>query len=230
MVAHIRRPGTWVWLLLVASAVSFIAAPASAQVRRFGGGITVYTNPDFTGESATFRDDTPDLRAYGLNDKISSIEISNGESWEVCQDINYGNRCQLISGSISNLRSMGWNDKISSLRRVTNFQGRRSGGVFSPNLSPELVIYDRPNFRGSSRTVTAQSSNMGSIGARGGSVEVRSGTWQLCDRNGRCATVSQNVNDLSQLGLSGQITSVRPLNNQQYGNGNGYGRGRRNRY
>ena len=61
-------------------------------------------------------------------------------------------------------------------------------------------------------------------------MEVRSGTWQLCDRNGRCATVSQNVNDLSQLGLSGQITSVRPLNNQQYGNGNGYGRGRRNRY
>ena len=54
MVAHIRRPGTWMWLLLVASAVSFIAAPASAQVRRFGGGITVYTNPDFAGESATF--------------------------------------------------------------------------------------------------------------------------------------------------------------------------------
>ena len=228
MVAHIRRPGTWVWLLLVASAVSFIAVPASAQVRRFGGGITVYTNPDFTGESATFRDDTPDLRAYGLNDKISSIEIPNGESWEICQDINYGNRCQTVSGSISNLRSMGWNDKISSLRRVTGFQGRRSGGVFSPNLAPELVIYDRPNFRGSSRTMTAQSSNMGSINARSGSVEVRSGTWQLCDRDGRCATVSQNVSDLSQLGLNGRITSVRPLNNQQ--NDRGYGRGRRNRY
>jgi len=111
---------------------------------------------------------------------------------------------------------------------VTNFQGRRSGGVFSPNLSPELVIYDRPNFRGSSRTMTAQSSNMGSINARSGSVEVRSGTWQLCDRDGRCATVSQNVSDLSQLGLNGRITSVRPLNNQQ--NDRGYGRGRRNRY
>ena len=123
MVAHIRRPGTWVWLLLVASAVSFIAIPASAQVRRFGGGITVYTNPDFTGESATFRDDTPDLRAYGLNDKISSIEIPNGESWEVCQDINYGNRCQLISGSISNLRGMGWNDKICLLIIVLGLVG-----------------------------------------------------------------------------------------------------------
>ena len=67
-----------------------------------------------------------------------------------------------------------------------------------------------------------------SINARSGSAEVRSGTWQLCDRNGRCATVSQNVNDLSQLGLSGQITSVRPLNDQQYDRG--YGRGRRNRY
>ena len=51
MVAHIRRPGTWVWLLLVASVVSFSAAAASAQVRRYGTGITVYTNPDFTGDT-----------------------------------------------------------------------------------------------------------------------------------------------------------------------------------
>src|SRR3954471_24974160 len=92
---------------------------ASAQFRRNNaGGVTVYTNPNFTGESVSFRNDTPDLRGYSLNDKISSIDIPNGESWEICQDINYGNRCQIISGSISNLNSIGWNDRISSLRRV----------------------------------------------------------------------------------------------------------------
>jgi hypothetical protein len=237
-----RRFTVWMWLLLVASAVSFTVVPASAQNRRdgggYGGGITVYVNPNFTGESATFRNDTPDLRAFGLNDKISSIQIPNGESWEVCQDINYANRCQMVSGSISDLRSMGWNDKISSLRRVRGFQGQQ-GGVYTPNYPGNypgysqgqgLVIYDRAGFRGASRTVTAQTSNLGN---RAGSVQVQGGgAWELCDRTGRCATVSQNVSDLSQLGLNGQITSVRPVNDQRYNNGNGrgWGRGRQNRY
>src|SRR5437762_3047327 len=53
---------------------------ASAQNRRYAGGITVYTNPNFTGQSASFNNDMPDLRGYALNDKISSLEIPNGES------------------------------------------------------------------------------------------------------------------------------------------------------
>jgi beta/gamma crystallin len=227
------RSSVWMWLLLIASTVSLMGSSAWAQARRYGGGggITVYADPNFSGKSATLRGDTPDLRAYGLNDKISSFDIPNGESWEVCQDINYGNRCQVFSSSMSDLRRLGWNDTISSLRPVRGFQGQRSeraGGVLSPNLTPQMVIYDRPGFRGTSRTVTAQTSNLGSIGSRGGSIEVLSGTWELCDRYRRCATVSQSVPDLSQLGLSGAITSVRPMNNQR--NDRGYGQGGRNRY
>src|SRR5206468_10912452 len=86
---------------------------ASAQTRRYGGGITLFTNPNFSGQSVSFRDDVPDLRNYSLNDKVSSLEIPNGESWEVCQDINYGNRCQVFSGSVSDLRGVGWSDRIS---------------------------------------------------------------------------------------------------------------------
>ena len=55
-----RRPGTWLWLLLVATTVSFVSIPAFAQARRSGPiGVTVFTNPNFSGESASFRDDTP---------------------------------------------------------------------------------------------------------------------------------------------------------------------------
>src|SRR5437764_459235 len=71
-------------LMILAGA---FATSASAQSRRYNGGITVFTNPNFTGQSVTFRDDTPDLRGYSLNDKISSLEITDGQSWEVCQDI-----------------------------------------------------------------------------------------------------------------------------------------------
>ena len=187
-------------------ATFMFALSASAQVRRNGGGygtgITVFTNPNFTGQSVSFRNDTPDLRGYSLNDKISSLEIGNGESWEVCQDINYANRCQVFSGSVSNLRDMGWNDRISSLRRVnTAFNGRRQDGVYGSNRSQGLVLYDRPLFRGNSTTLVDSNTRVG-LGNSLGSAQVRGGVWQLCDRNGRCATVSQDVPDLSRLGLA----------------------------
>jgi beta/gamma crystallin len=212
---------------------------ASAQNRRYTGGITVFTNPNFTGQSASFNNDMPDLRGYNLNDKISSLEIPNGESWEVCQDINYGNRCQVFTGSVSDLRSMGWNDRISSLRRVNSgYGGRRTGGVYSPNgpvYSPNgsygaqrLVLYDRPNFRGNAMTLNGNEN--GGLGNRlVGSAQVRGGSWELCDRSGRCATVSQDVPDLSRLGLNGRITAARPVydnynDNGRDNRGRGYGR------
>jgi hypothetical protein len=216
---HLRewRPGTWLWLLLVATAVSFVSIPALAQGRRSGRlGVTVFTNPNFSGESATFRDDIQTLVPYGLNDKISSLQLPPGETWEVCQDVNYGNRCQVLSDSVSDFRPVGWNDRISSLRRVAAFRGpQRSGAVLSPGYSQALVIFDRPGFRGASRTVTGQSSDL-RLGRRGGSVEVQGGgTWELCDRTGRCVRVNQNVEDVSRLGLNGEITSVRLLNDQR---------------
>jgi hypothetical protein len=217
--------------LLVALCIVGVSMPASAQSRRNAGrGITVYADPDFRGQSMTLRDDTPDLRGYGFNDKISSIEVPNGESWEMCQDINYGNRCQVISGSVSDLRGMGWSDRISSLRRVGNGFGNRVGnGIGNQRYNNEsLLFYDRTGFRGSSTTVTSGSSLGSSFVRRpAASVEVRGGTWELCDQSGRCATVRQNVSDLSQLGLGNRLRSA-TLVDDRNGNGNGYGRNRRN--
>jgi hypothetical protein len=210
-----------------------LGASVSAQSRRYGGGggITVYTDPDFRGESATFRTDTPDLRGYGMNDKVSSIELPNGEAWEICQDVNYGNRCQVVSGSISNLRDMGWNDRISSLRRVGNgdvANNRRSGGwgggVVSPRNSQSqnsqsLRFFDRADFRGSSSIVMGNSPDVSFVG-RPRSVQVRGGAWELCDRSGRCATVTQDVPDLNQLGLRDRLRSANLVNDRGYGNSN----------
>jgi len=193
---------------------------AFAQARRYGtNGITVFTNPNFGGQSATFREDTPDLRGYNLNDKISSLEIPNGEAWEVCQDINFGNRCQVFTGNVPDLRQMGWSDRISSLRRVNGGFGNRGYGNYGNgpytnapynNRNNQLVFYDRPNFRGNTTMVTNQSANLGGR-TNNGSVEVRGGAWQLCDTAGRCATVTRSVSNLNQLGL-GRIASARQVN------------------
>lgn len=91
-----------------------------------GGGwgqssITVYRDADYRGQSLSFREETPNLRAVGLNDAISSIRLSRG-AWEVCEDANYRGRCEIVRGDIRDLRSTGLNDRISSLRPA------RSGG------------------------------------------------------------------------------------------------------
>jgi Beta/Gamma crystallin len=212
-----------------------IASSASAQGRRNGGGsITVFTNPNYGGQSVSFSADTPDLRGYSLNDKISSIQIPSGESWQICQDINFGNQCLVLSGSVSDLRSMGWNDRISSLRRVSNgFRDTRPGSIFRPNYgnnagfgngSERLLLFDRPNFRGNTLTVTGNEN--GSFGNRNlGSAQVRGGAWEVCDRSGRCATVTQDVPDISRLGLRDRIVSARLVNqNGQYDRGRGRNR------
>jgi hypothetical protein len=213
-------------LLLLSGAVllgaSVLSGTAAAQDWRSGGpGVTVFADKNFRGASATFRTDTPDLRPYRLNDKISSLQVPPGESWEMCQDINYRNRCEVFSTSVSDLRPMGWNHKISSLRRIAGGYGAnrgdrsgvyndRSGVYNSPAYSPGIVVYGQPGFRGGSRVLTGPA-NLGFF-SRGRSVQVQSGTWELCDGSGRCTAVRQSVPDVSRLGLGG-ISSVRPIDN-----------------
>ena len=147
-----RRPRVQLWLLLIAATAAFISVPASAQDRRSvdGVGVTVFVNPNFNGQSATFRADTPTLVPYGLNDKISSIQIPSGETWEVCQDINYANQCQVLSGNVSDLRAMGWSDKISSLRRVGVVRPHRTMRHRQSKRGGSLAIgTERPDHVGS---------------------------------------------------------------------------------
>ena len=91
--------------------------------------MTVYANTNYRGQSATFHNDTPNLVSFNLNDKVSSIRIPNGETWEVCQDINYESQCEVLSASVTDLGRNGWGDRISSLRRVNDrgFGNRQTG-------------------------------------------------------------------------------------------------------
>jgi hypothetical protein len=221
------RLGLWAVLI----ALTALGVPTSAQSRWDGSGVTVYADPNFSGQTASFRDDTPNMVPYNLNDKISSIQIPTGDTWEVCQDVDYGNRCQVLSSSVVDLRSIGWNDRISSLRRTNDnngrFRDRRSGGRNVEGVGQGVVFYAQNGYRGASMLVTTASSNMG-FPARQGSVQLRGGgAWEVCDGSGRCATIDQDVSNVSRLGLNGHITSVRPVNSSAWERRNrGIGRNR----
>lgn len=93
-----------------------------------GGGwsnssITVFRDSNYRGRSMTFNEEVPNLRSSGLNDAISSLRLSRGGSWEVCEDANFRGQCRVISGDMRDLNSYGLNDRISSLRPA-----RRGGG------------------------------------------------------------------------------------------------------
>jgi hypothetical protein len=230
MAYQISSRTTRIVLAAIMMTAMFVATGSAQGRRNNGRGITVFTNPNYSGESTFFRDDQPDLRNYGLNDKISSIEITDGSAWEICQDINFGNRCQVLTGSISDLRSMGWNDRISSLRRVGNGgnwnrNNNTNNNTYygNGNRTQELVLFDRMNFRGNSSVFNGDSTNFG--GRLLASAEVRGGIWEFCDSTGRCARVSQDVPNIAQLGLNGRITSIRRINgNDNYGQYRRYGR------
>ena len=92
------------------------------------GDMVVFANPNFRGRSVTLNGDIPDIRQYGMNDQITSLQIPNGQTWEICVDVEYQGRLPDGRGSVADLRDMGWNDRISSMRRVGRaYRGRRYG-------------------------------------------------------------------------------------------------------
>jgi Beta/Gamma crystallin len=188
-----------------------LTPPAAAQGRQ-GPGITVFEDADYHGRSAKFREDVPDLRRHQLNDRITSLRIPRGEVWEGCIDIDFGGRCVVFAAGERDLRRLsGWNDEISSLRRVPR-EGRGRSGVCPPTGGPQIALYDRAGFRGSSRVLRGPMSSLGSFGPRVRSVRVMRGRWELCEGSGwspTCIRVTESVDDVTRFGLRG-VASVRP--------------------
>ncbi|HEX6705964.1 MAG TPA: beta/gamma crystallin-related protein [Albitalea sp.] len=94
-------------------------APEQAG-RRWGnngqGGIQLYANRDFGGETRAFANDIPNLNGSGFNDRAGSMVVNNGE-WELCSEAGYAGSCMVVGpGAYADLG--GLSDQLSSLRRL----------------------------------------------------------------------------------------------------------------
>lgn len=107
-------------LVVAVLACLAVAEQVRAQQPRASNrsGITVWQEAGFQGTSATFGSDIPDLSRMAFNRSISSLRTAPGETWQVCDRPNFRGRCQVFTGSVSNLDDTGWNDRIVSIRRV----------------------------------------------------------------------------------------------------------------
>lgn len=201
--------------LAVAVSVVFAAlAPTAAfsQQRRTGGvGLTVFTEANFGGRSATFREDISNLLESGLNDRIVSLRVARGEQWEVCEHARYRGRCVVVSGEESDLSRNGWSNTISSVRRV------RRGDTYTRNEDGPggLVLFARPGFSGERRRVQRAIPDLSELEFDDRAMSLRVGrgeSWDVCaeTRFRDCQTIDEDFRDLRELALRGRISSVRP--------------------
>lgn len=82
-----------------------------------GPGLIVYENPDYRGMRLEVSDSIPDLYGSGLDDMITSVRVLRG-SWQVCSGRDFNGQCWTLEADNPNLKALGANDKISSIRRL----------------------------------------------------------------------------------------------------------------
>ena len=90
-----------------------LALPALAQV-------TFYEREGFAGRSFSTPRAVSNLSNNGFNDRASSVVVQN-DGWEVCEDARFSGRCMVLrQGRYASLSAMGLNDRISSVRKISN--------------------------------------------------------------------------------------------------------------
>lgn len=205
---------------------------AQAQYERgMGGvGILVFQDANFRGQNATFRDEVPELSGYRLDNRISSLRVSPGESWEVCEQPYFSGRCQVFYGDEPNLQQRGWNDRISSMRPVRG----GGGGGWRPPVDPGgppswgrgVELFEDRGFRGDRRVVTGPVEDMRSLGFNDKARSLRlprGESWEVCVDNffRNCRVVNTDWPDLDGLNMSRRISSLRPWRQGGYRPGPG---------
>jgi hypothetical protein len=206
--------------------VSVATAVGAQFERQMGGlGLEVFEDKNFKGRSATLLQSTPDLRPSGMDGRISSLRVAPGEVWEVCTQPNYQGRCQVVSGTESDLaKRAGWNDAIFSARRVRGGGDVGRGGGGGNTRGIELFAGTR--YSGQRALVDRAESNLRRVNFndRASSLRVPRGeVWEVCVNADfdDCRVVDSDIPDLSVIGLNREISSARP---RLFGGGRG-GRG-----
>ncbi len=103
-----------------------LATQAAAQ-------ITFYEGEGYRGRAFTTSARVDNFANIGYNDRASSVVVDRG-TWEVCSDARFGGTCVVLRrGSYDSLSRLGMNDRISSVRPVSQ---RASYEVPTPEPLP----------------------------------------------------------------------------------------------
>jgi uncharacterized protein YcfJ len=82
--------------------------------------ITFYEGAGYRGRAFTTDRRVENFKSYGFNDRASSVVVDSGR-WQACENTVYTGRCVVLRpGAYDSLKSMGLNDRITSVRLVND--------------------------------------------------------------------------------------------------------------
>lgn len=128
--------------VLIGASTLMLSAGAMAQ-------LTFYEGEGFRGRAFSTSRELKDFRRSGFNDRASSVIVDSGR-WEVCVDSRFRGRCVVLRrGSYDSLARMGIDDRVSSVRPVSNrrrYQNESPEPLAAPNYEyrrrPEERVYE----------------------------------------------------------------------------------------
>ncbi|NIO48371.1 MAG: hypothetical protein GTN73_02875 [Candidatus Aminicenantes bacterium] len=113
--------------------------------------VAVYTGERYSGFCETFTKNVENLSKTSIgNNNIKSLKVNGncgivGKAVVLYENINYSGKQFIVTGDISNLRQMGFNNKVSSIK------------LFKVN---SVGVFDQPGYRGACETITTNTANL----------------------------------------------------------------------
>jgi hypothetical protein len=105
--------------------------------------VRFFERDGFAGRSFTTDRPIGNLERFGFNDRASSVVVRSGR-WEVCEDARFSGRCAVLRpGRYPDLRAMGLNNQVSSVRPASG----RDREYHSYNERPDNDRYYRDRGR-----------------------------------------------------------------------------------
>ena len=96
-----------------------IYGSATATTGTSLSGIELFSEPHFRGRSN--RVDRAERSVEGSAAQVGSMRVRAG-TWEVCEQASFRGRCALVAGEIPDVRAVGLDDHVGSLRLHVNLR------------------------------------------------------------------------------------------------------------
>ena len=207
---HLRYRSLCTPVVVISMFTSLMSTATSAAVSSSSQPVTIHQHVNYRGHSLGLGEGDLsflDLKNSSVgNDRISSIQIDSGYEVLACQHGGFRGRCETFTSSTSDLRTISFNDIISSLR------------VSKAEVLP-VTVYQHIKFRGNSLSIgegdlsfrELKNSVVGNDTIS--SIQIESGYEVLaCQHSrfrGRCETFTNSTTDLRTISFNDVISSLR---------------------
>ena len=123
---------------LIMAAIAVAGTAQAAQV-------TLFKQPNFSGEALTLHSDTDDLSGSHFQDQVSSVVVRSGR-WQVCTMPNFQGNCSVLGPGRYATLDQDLNHRIESVRELAGYAVNDCGDR-NANCGPRYYGYAERDHR-----------------------------------------------------------------------------------